>query len=144
MDRIKERLSLVKSEFKTTSCRLAMGDTTVFTRTERIVIIAAGMIFAMLFIAIASPSFADGDIVQQGGDMAKKYYKSLFVIVPAVAAVFLLIAILWAIVVPTTQAARPAIQWGVRIFLGLIVAFCIGGIIKLAQNLTTGQNFTAP
>jgi len=144
MERIKERLGLVRTEFKTAACRLAMGDATVFSRKERIIIIAAGMIFAMLFLAAAAPSFADGDIVEQGGDMAKKYYNSLFVIVPAVAAVFLLIAILWAIVVPTTQAARPAIQWGVRIFLGIIVAFCIGGLIRLAQNLTEGQNFTAP
>lgn len=144
MERIRERLSLVRSELKVSACRLAMGDATVFSRGERMVILLAGLIISMIFIAAMSPSFAGGDIVEQGGTMASKYYKSLFVILPTVAAVCLLIAIFWAIIVPTTQAARPAIQWGVRIFLGLIAAFSIGGLIALVKSLTASQQFTAP
>lgn len=144
MKRIKERLSLIKSEFTVTAGRIATGDTTVFSRGERMAIVIAGVLFGMLLIALCAPAYAGGDIVDQAKEMANKYYNSLFVIVPVVAALFLLIAVLWAIIVPTTQAARPAIQWGVRIFLGLIVAFCIGGLIKLAKSLTNGQNFTGP
>ena len=144
MERIKERLSLVKSELKVSAYRLASGDTAVFTRRERIAIIVLGFIIAMIFIAAMSPSFAGGDIIDQGGQMAKKYYKSLFIILPTVAAVCLLISIFWAIIVPTAQAARPAIQWGVRIFLGLIAAFSIGGLIALVKTLTSSQQFTAP
>ena len=144
MERLKERLSLVKSELKVSAYRLAMGDTAVFTRKERVAIILLGLFMAMVFIAAMSPSFADGDIIDQGGQMAKKYYGALFVILPTVAAVCLLLSIFWAIIVPTTQAARPAIQWGVRIFLGLIAAFSIGGLIALVKNLTASQQFQAP
>lgn len=144
MERIKERLSLVKSELKVSAYRLASGDTAVFTRWERVAIVTLGLIMAMIFMAAMSPSFAGGDIVEQGGQMASKYYRALFIILPTVAAVCLLIAIFWAIIVPTTQAARPAIQWGVRIFLGLIAAFSIGGLIALVKSLTASQQFTAP
>lgn len=144
MDRIKERLSLVKSELKVSAYRLASGDTAVFTKAERVAIIMLGLIMSMIFIAAMSPTFAGGDIVDQGGQMAGKYYKALFVILPTVAAVCLLLAVFWAIIVPTSQAARPAIQWGVRIFLGLIAAFSIGGLIAMVKTLTASQQFTAP
>lgn len=141
MERVKERLKMVKDEFTVTAGRIAMGDTAVFTRTERILIIAVGILFSMLIIAVMTPSFAGGDIVEQAKEMAKKYYKSLFVIVPIVAGLFLLLAILWAMVVPTNQGARQPIQWGVRILIALVVACSIGGLIALVNNLTSGLNF---
>ena len=144
MKRLTERLSLVKSELKVSAYRLASGDVAVFSRTERGLIILLGLFIALFCIAAASPSFAGGDVVEQGGEMAKKYYGALFGILTTVAALCLLIAVFWAIIVPTSQAARPAIQWGVRIFLGLVAAMSIGGIIALVKTLTASQQFNAP
>lgn len=142
MKRFKERFKLAADEFKVAAGRIAMGDSAVFTRAERIAIILAGMMTAMILIAATSPSFATGDIVEQAKEMAKTYYRSLFVIVPVVAGLFLLIAILWAMIVPTNQGARKPIEWGVRILIALIVACSIGGLIALVNNLTNGLNFT--
>lgn len=141
MKRLKESFRFAKDEFKITAGRMAMGDAAVFTKAERVAIILAGMVFAMILIATMSPSFATGDIVDQAKEMARTYYKSLFVIVPVVAGLFLLIAILWAMVVPTSQGARKPIEWGVRILIALIVACSIGGLIALVNNLTNGLNF---
>ena len=142
MNRLKERFKTVSCEFKTTAVKKAQGDAAAFPRAERLAIILAGLIFAMIIIAAMSPSFATGDIVEQAKEMAKKYYKSLFVIVPVVAGLFLLIAILWAMVVPTSQGARKPIEWGIRILIALVVACSIGGLIALVNNLTSGLNFT--
>jgi glucan phosphoethanolaminetransferase (alkaline phosphatase superfamily) len=142
MERLKENFKIFKSELTVTTGRIMSGDATVLTRAERMIVIAAGFILGMIIIAAQSPAFAGGDIVEQAKNMAKQYYSSLFVIVPVVAALFLLLAILWAMVVPTNQGARKPIEWGTRILICLIVACSIGGLVALVNNLTNGLNFT--
>ena len=142
MEKLKNRMKLMKNELTVTAGRLATGDAAVFTRREKIIVIAMSLFFAMLFIAVFSPSSAlTGDIVDTAKEKAKTYYKSLFVIVPVIAGLFLLIAILWAMVSPTSQGARKPIEWGTRIVILLIAACSIGGIIALVNNLTNGLNF---
>lgn len=137
-ERIRERAQMVKTELTGFSCRLATGDATVLTRTDRIIVIVSLLIGIFLFMF--SMCYADGDIITAAGDKAKAYYDKLFGIVTFVAGLAAIICLIWIAASPTANGARTPLEWLKRILVSYACIMLLGGIFKLIKSLTEGQS----
>ena len=140
IDRLKERAHLVKTEFVNLGYRMAMGDATCLTRTDRIFIIVS-MALTLIIIAF-SLTFAagGGDIIESAGETAKNYYSKIFGIVTFVAGLAAIICLIWIAVSPTANGARTPLEWLKRILVSYACIMLLGGIFRLIKNLTDGQS----
>lgn len=138
MERLKERAEMVKKEFYGFGCRVATGDATCLTRTDRIFIIAALVIGMLLFAC--TMCFAEGDIVSEAGNKAKEYYGKIFGIVTFVAGLAAIICLIWIAISPTANGARTPLDWLKRILVAYACIMLLGGIFRLIQSLTAGQS----
>lgn len=144
MKLIKQRLHEIgveaKYELCSTSVKLMNGDITAFSKSDRIVACIAVIIAALLF-AIA-PVYGAGDIIDQISSQISIYYGKIVGIATAVAAFCILIALLWTLISPTSHGAQTPISWIKKILVCWILILCIGGIVTLIKNITSGMGYT--
>jgi uncharacterized membrane protein YozB (DUF420 family) len=142
-ERIKERAKFAKDELRMTAFRLSMGDSTVLTRSDRIVMIAAAVLAVLFLAGLATQSHAAGpDIFDKAEKMARTYYGKLFAISSITAALCIIIGILWTMLSPTSNGARTPLAWIKKVILCYIVIMILGGIFSLIAELTSGLQFT--
>ena len=136
--RIRERAKMVKTEFTSFSCRLAAGDATCLSRTDRIVLIAS-LFIGILLMAAYFTFAAGGDPIEQAGDVAKDYYHRLFAIVTFVAGLCAIICLIWIAASPTANGAKTPLDWLKRIFIAYACIMLLGAIFNLIKGITAGQ-----
>lgn len=137
-ERIKERAQMVKNELTAFSCRLATGDATCLTRTDRIIVVIS-MVIGILLLAF-SMCYAEGDIIGQAGDKAQEYYNKLFGIVSFIAGLAAIICLIWIAASPTANGAKTPLEWLKRILVSYACIMLLGGIFRLIRSITAGQS----
>lgn len=142
MKSTKKKLFNLGTELKVTGMRLATGDATALTKSDKIVVLMAA------FIAVVSltvlPAFAAGTTGIFGnfntnlGDL----YGNLVAISTVVAAVGLVASLIWLMVSPGSKGAEKPIGWIKKILLAYFGILIIGGLFKFIEGLAKGYGWS--
>lgn len=128
----------LKKELYVTISKIATGDTTALSKSDRVAAVISGS-GAVLFCTAGTASAAKS-IIAQANTMLSTYYTKIAGIATLIAAFCLLIAVIWAMVSPG-QGAQTPISWAKKIIICWILVLAIGGIATLIQELTNGMGF---
>lgn len=140
MDRMKDFYNDFSTEFKTTMLKVMNGDTSAFSKGDRVSAVVGAACGVM--IASSSAVFAD-DVIDNAGGTLQKLYPRLAGIATLVAACCILIALLWTMVSPGQHSSGVPIGWIKKIIICWIAILAFGGVVTFIENLTSGQGWNA-
>ena len=109
-------------------------------KDRRIVLI---MLMLVLILCSVVPCYAESDIIENVKDLIATYYDVVSGLVVALGAFLCLIAaVVWA-VFPSDKGAELGKKWFFRILGCILLVLCLGGIIRLLENITADSGFNA-
>ena len=103
------------------------------------------LVVLMLIMVLCSvvPCYADSDIIENVKDLITTYYDVVSGLAVALGAFLCLIAaVVWA-VFPSDKGAELGKKWFFRILGCILLVLCLGGIIRLLENITQDSGFNA-
>lgn len=133
MGKLKSTLTEVKADLTTTAVRLASGDLSVLTRSDRILlVITTGLMIA--FYA-STTVFAAPTIFDNIKDKFSTYYGSLVGIATVIAAVCIIAGLLWTMLSPGQKSAATPISWIKKVILCYFLVLVLGGIFGIIRDV---------
>lgn len=70
------------------------------------------------------------------------YYTTIFGITTGLAILLCLLAFLWAMLSPSGRGSERAFGWAKRIILCWLVINCLGGILKIGEDITKSEHYS--
>lgn len=130
--RFTQRISLAKRDFWETYISFVTGDTTYFTRADRVSAVIG--IMAIFFAVLSGHSVAFAGPIETLGDVADDLTNSFKGIASKVALAGLGACIIWFFLCTNDEDAKRPLKWGKRIILAYIVFMLLDAIIEFIDE----------
>lgn len=142
MRKAKNAFREISTDLRATALRLAAGDASALTRSDRIVM-AVSVCFVIGLFA-AQTAFAAGDLFDEIGSQFGTYYVKLVGISSIVAATCIVLGFLWTMVSPGQKSSAVPIGWIKKVFLCYFCILILGGLFGLIDTLTSSYDGWTP
>ena len=129
----------ISTDLRVTAMRVASGDTTVFTKTDRVLAIAI-MTLTIVTFAFAT-CFAAPDLFGQIQSQFADFYKKLVALSSIVAATCIVGGFLWTMVSPGQKSSAVPIAWIKKVFFCYFLILILGGLFGIIEQVTNGQGY---
>ena len=135
----KRAWSEITEELKLTAFRMQAGDTSVITKTDRILAFVVTFLFFGLFVF--TTAHAGGDLFQTIGNKFGDSYTNFVGIATITAALCILVGLLWTMLSPSSKSSATPISWIKKVLFCYFLIMILGGILKVIDSIAEGQGY---
>lgn len=149
MKRAKEAFNEIRTDLGTSLMRIAVGDTSVFTKTDKVLAVIIGLFMCLLFMtqfacALEGEGDSNSDLFSEIGTQFSTFYSKLVGLSTVIAAVCIIGGFLWTMVSPGQKTSAVPIAWIKKVFFCYFLILILGGLFGLIKNVTNSYNTWTP